>query len=457
MPSTLRPLAAVLLLLNALPAYAQSKAGEQPSSGVRCTRLSRQAGLPSKPVRAASPAPGVAAPRPGTRCERLRYGPEGMLPNRPPQISLVPLANSIRTGPNSMVLGVIAADPDDDSMLYTWTPTGGTLSGDGARIAWDLNAAAPGSHRVTVEVDDGCGCVAWASSEVLSGPVTLPTPRWGASVAEANGVIYVSGGYNSLSGGHLTVFEAFDVAGNTFSTKAPPPDIQTAAIAGEINGVVYFAGGSDCCTKTSTLTAYNIASNRWLSKPTPLSPHGNGPAGGAIYGLFYVAGGTSVDGSTSHGVLEEYDPATNGWRLRAPMPTPRHEAGSAVIDGILYVVGGRTGVGDTLRILGTVEAYDPDTNVWSLKAPLPTPRSDLVVGVIDGMVYAAGGFTATGAVAVVEAYDPETNKWMAMPSLPVARAGARGTVVNDVLYLFGGYTKADVALNTIGTVATGKR
>lgn len=437
------------MLLGSIPVYAQS--ADVLDSGVRCTRMMRADGLPDKPARASSP----ASSRRGTRCERMSYGPGGMLPNQPPRISLVPFASSIRLGPNSMALGVIAVDPDDDTMLYTWQTTGGKLSGDGSQVTWDLSTASPGPHKVTVEVDDGCGCLAWAATKELHGPVAMSTARWASGVAEADGIIYVAGGYNPARGGHVTALEAFDVAANRFSTKALPPGVQTGGAAGVIRNVLYVAGGSDCCLNTRNLMAYTIASNSWATRAAPLSPHGNGPAGAAIDGRFYVAGGTNIDASASLAVLEEYDPATNTWTLKAPMPTARHDVGSAVIDGVLYVVGGAN---RALGTLGTVEAYDPETNTWTAKAPLPTPRSDLVVGAIGGMLYAAGGRTAAGAVSLVEAYDPETNTWHTMPSMLTARAGARGAVVDDVLYIFGGYVPGtDIALSSVESIRSGKK
>ena len=36
----------------------------------------------------------------------------------------------------------------------------------------------------------------------------------------------------------------------------------------------------------------------------------------------------------------EYDPATDGWRALAPMPTPRGGGVAAVVNGKFYVVGG---------------------------------------------------------------------------------------------------------------------
>src|SRR5438445_273893 len=43
----------------------------------------------------------------------------------------------------------------------------------------------------------------------------------------------------------------------------------------------------------------------------------------------------------SLGTVEEYDPATNTWRARAPMPTPYNHMGGEAANGKIYVIGGR--------------------------------------------------------------------------------------------------------------------
>jgi N-acetylneuraminic acid mutarotase len=78
-----------------------------------------------------------------------------------------------------------------------------------------------------------------------------------------------------------------------------------------------------------------------------------GAAGQVINGKFYVVGGTNASG----GILAEtlvYDPATNLWSTKAPMPTARTRLGSAVINNLLYAVGGKV-----TTDLTKVERYTP--------------------------------------------------------------------------------------------------
>ena len=132
----------------------------------RCTRLMfTKKAKPKKGEPAA--ATGYA---PGSRCTRLngKGRPGTFLPNLPPNIGLAPSTAYVATGAEARVdLKAIACDADGDSMLYTYSASGGRIEGQGANAKWNLNGVMrPGSYTVTVEVDDGCGCIAYDSAVV---------------------------------------------------------------------------------------------------------------------------------------------------------------------------------------------------------------------------------------------------------------------------------------------------
>src|SRR3989454_1642188 len=134
------------------------------------------------------------------------------------------------------------------------------------------------------------------------------------------------------------------------------------------------------------------------------------------------------------------------WIAKAPIPTPRAGLAVGVVNGILYAVGGEivhAGVGGYVEFLSTVEAYDPSTNSWSSKAPLPAPRGGLTVGVVNGILYALGGvregskpFTDT-----MDAYDPVRNMWTAKGPMAAIPRGGAGGVVKGALDVVGGSTR----------------
>ncbi len=205
-----------------------------------------------------------------------------------------------------------------------------------------------------------------------------------------------------------------------------------------------FSGGDSSFGKgpSGTVEAYDPTKNMWTMKEPMLTPRG-GHAVGVVNGIVYAVGGSTTGPSAA---VEAYDPSTNTWKAAAPMPTPRVGPAVGVVNGILYAVGGSCcNPGHGSQTLNTVEAYDPTTNTWRAKAPIPTPRRVLALGVLDGILYAVGGFIeGKGAVNTVEAYDPVRNAWTTRTPMPMGRSLLAVGVVDGILYAVGG-------LGSVGT------
>ena len=98
----------------------------------------------------------------------------------------------------------------------------------------------------------------------------------------------------------------------------------------------------------------------------------------------------------------------------APMSTARWGLGVAVVDSKLYVVGGGVdGVDEegwvSSRTVSSVEGFDPSTGQWSGVAPMSTARDCHGVAVVDGKLYAMGGWDGTNTrLSSMECYDPST-------------------------------------------------
>lgn len=76
-----------------------------------------------------------------------------------------------------------------------------------------------------------------------------------------------------------------------------------------------------------------------------------------------------------------YDPQKNEWHMVCSMNKRRCGVGVAVLDDLLYSVGGHDGA----SYLNSVERYDPKTNQWSSDvAPTSTCRTSVGVAVLDG-------------------------------------------------------------------------
>ena len=64
------------------------------------------------------------------------------------------------------------------------------------------------------------------------------------------------------------------------------------------------------------------------------------------------------------------------WSAGTPLPAPRSEVATAVLDGRIYVAGGFGEPGG--QILDSFVAYDPATDAWTDLAPLPEPIEENV-------------------------------------------------------------------------------
>jgi len=154
----------------------------------------------------------------------------------------------------------------------------------------------------------------------------------------------------------------------------------------------------------------SCVSDCWTTKaPLPTARHHL--AVGVVNGVLYAVGGYGGYYGPPLNVVEAYNPVSNAWATQAPMPTPRGYFGVGLVNGVLYAVGGYAGgagAGDT--VFSVLEGYDPITNTWMVKAPMPTPRANLAVGVVNGVLYAVGGEQPDAyvynLVAANEAYQP---------------------------------------------------
>jgi len=230
-------------------------------------------------------------------------------------------------------------------------------------------------------------------------------------------------------------------------TATPAPTKRTEIAAAALNGKIYVVGGFEepgfgnflNLGITPALEVYDPATDTWTPRsPMPVGLHhvGIGVAGGKLY----VIGGYTRSGfSVWHPVatVYVYDPATDAWSERAPMPTPRGALSVTGHDGKLYAIGGY----DRKANIATVEVYDPEHNTWSERAPLPTPRDHLAAATVSGKVYAIGGRLNGDYgqnLSVTEVYDPVTDRWSKVADLPTARSGITASVVGGQVYVFGG-------------------
>jgi N-acetylneuraminic acid mutarotase len=224
---------------------------------------------------------------------------------------------------------------------------------------------------------------------------SLPVPLYATNGAGViGGKVYISGGLSQPKWYRAELY-VYNPAKNTWTQKREMPNTGAGGVTGVINDKLYVLTGcdqEDCypSQKSVFFYRYNPATDQWITLTTPTSSHSGG-VGGVIGGKFYVTGGNYGGGQ-----LDVYDPATNQWTTKAPMPGERWGAGAA-LRAKLYVIGGEQRTIDgTLTTVRTARVYDPITDTWTTKSPVPTAGSPQLVAsrvVLNGQarIEAVGG------------------------------------------------------------------
>lgn len=307
-----------------------------------------------------------------------------------------------------------------------------------------VSARIEGSDLRTVFTAHGCSrCGEWETV-----PVDLGTDgRAWASAASLDGRIWVIGGEGRI--GSTQALHVFDPASVTWHPVDPSYGSVSAPVAAAVGGRIYLIGGYDpqayTWRGTTGVGFFDPTTAQW-TPVTGLAVGRFSAAGAIVDGKIFVVGGYAecdfdlgcISPLTS---LEIYDPVTDRWTDGPSMNFARANAGAAVLDGKLYVVGGN---GGTLYSpdegLESAEMFDPLTNRWSHKADLPD-AGPAQLAVMDGTLYAIVTIRAMQSSRMYE-YDAARDQWIRLRDPPVMLYGAAVAVIDGGLYAIGGYSVA---------------
>jgi N-acetylneuraminic acid mutarotase len=159
--------------------------------------------------------------------------------------------------------------------------------------------------------------------------------------------------------------------------------------------------------KLAAVEEYDPATDTWRSRtPMPIRKRA-AFAAAEIGGKIYIAGGVDdVDDVADN--LDVYHPASDSWVARTPMPAEVFGLSGAAVGGRMYAFTGFVGAGFQLN--GATLEYDPAGDVWNTRAPLPTPRVSYAAVAVGGEIYVIGGISVnsfqTVPIASVEEYTP---------------------------------------------------
>ncbi|KAM4561865.1 kelch-like protein 9 [Fundulus diaphanus] len=242
----------------------------------------------------------------------------------------------------------------------------------------------------------------------------MEVPRYQHGVALLGGFLFIVGGQSTYDTKGKTAIDSayrYDPRFDKWLQIASLNEKRTFFHLSALKGKLFAVGGRNTSGEIDTVECYNLKKNEWTFVTNMVEPH-YGHAGTVHGGLMYISGGITRD--TFQKELWCYDPVADTWSRRADMMELRGLHCMCTVGDRLYVMGGNhfRGSSDYDDVLGC-EFYSPDTDQWTVVAPMPRGQSDVGVTVFNGQIYVVGGYSWNSRcmVDIVQRYDPEQDVW----------------------------------------------
>jgi len=234
----------------------------------------------------------------------------------------------------------------------------------------------------------------------------MPTPRYHFAVAVYQNKIYCIGGLTSCgnsSSVETGITEVYDPATDTWETKMSMPTSRLRLDANVVNGKIYVIGGHtfNNYTTMNLCEVYDPDTDSWTTK-TVSPPYGIRTEASAVNGdrIYFLGTEKSPLPPYIDSFLEIYSPENDNWTVCGPAPIYDSKA----------VVGVTTGVFAPNRMHILFEdahhVYDPETNNWTPSSSMIISRSYAGIAIIDDILYVIGGIILPQSDALIGELSP---------------------------------------------------
>jgi len=269
--------------------------------------------------------------------------------------------------------------------------------------------------------------VSKASSTENTWTIKAPIPQeiGGGTAAVVNGKIYLRGRIYA----HDPYNYEYDPETDKWVTKTLMPTPRSTSAIVAYQNKIYTMGGSTGYTKENgtiyccTNEVYDPATDTWETKAPIPANQSRYLLASVVYGQIHLMG------ANSHYV---YDVATDSWTSKEPLAF-QYPCGAVVFDSKIYVFD-----------RNLTQICDPKSGTLSLGTPSPTYTSSAGVCATTGVmalkrIYLFGGIVSIfESRDVTQVYDPATDTWTLGEPVPTSRGGSAVAVVNDQIYVIGG-------------------
>jgi len=242
----------------------------------------------------------------------------------------------------------------------------------------------------------------------------VPTYRELFATATAQNRIYIiGGGIERDSQGNLIscgTNQAYDPLTNSWENKEAMPTKRIQAKAVAVDGKIYVIGGRTAgpYSTVNTTEIYDPTTDTWR-RGAPMIYPVTSFALAAVDSKIYVIGGQDeFDMRMNINNVQIYDATMDTWSLGTDAPVNIVQATAGATTGTaapkrIYIMGGSSGFATALN---QNLVYNPESDSWTTASSLPTARYNPQVAVVDDLLYVIGGEENLRSLSVVERYTP---------------------------------------------------
>ncbi len=134
--------------------------------------------------------------------------------------------------------------------------------------------------------------------------------------------------------------------------------------------------------------------------------------------------------------MEVYDPETDSWISKKPMPTGRAWFSTCLLNRKMYLIGGYgNGTWQT-----TVEVYDPENDLWIKKRPVPRKGAVSLAAALNGHIYTISYNFRDGS-SYTDKYNPLTDTWTSLAVPPQNSFDFAKVVLGSNIFILSGFHK----------------
>jgi N-acetylneuraminic acid mutarotase len=227
---------------------------------------------------------------------------------------------------------------------------------------------------------------------------SMPTPRDYFAITACQNKIYCIGGvvgdaavegmpgfYSYVTSG---INEVYDTVTDTWETRAPMPDDAMKFQAHVVNGKIYVMDWS-------YTYVYDPENDSWTSKTRMPPPYPESAPVSAVVDnkIIVTFEFSNFLNSSEQQKIWIYDTGTDSWSGGTSAPTVVVEGAAGATTGVkapkrVYVLGVPYGFPNPI----INQVYDPEADAWTTATPLPTHLMDFGVAVVNDVLYLIGGY-----------------------------------------------------------------